>query len=438
MFETWQSCAVERFDALKIDRERLLNSVDLVAGAIGQEWIDEQTERRERTGSTISDAHPLYRDLTSASDTSLVAVCELAEYLRSFLYDPALPEIIKDLRSEKYESTFFELAMAYRWQAADTEVRLQPSTPKGTADFEATIHGLGFVVEVSIFPADIFRDLRFRISSLITKIVGSTVNKEFPVAIHLQIRDVMPGDFEGAVRAEIREACLALIHNLRKGDNTVLSREAAFGTIQVEQITESTETIRPTRGHFSATSDPGARHWDVCFRAVSKRVPHGVPVYRAMDDEAEEEHVRVFVNFPRSEVDPYDRIVKKIKKEARQLRGIESARVVVLDVAGIAYDALDLHMDHLRDELVKLMKATPELACVWLMSRGWSTELRYQYRGVYIANAESVYQLPTSFLQSLMVREWRWDFLGSREIPVLTEEEALLERQRRSRQRGPD
>jgi anti-sigma factor ChrR (cupin superfamily) len=87
---------------------------------------------------------------------------------------------------------------------------------------------------------------------------------------------------------------------------------------------------------------------------------------------------------------------------------------------------------------VKLMKATPELACVWLRSRGWSTELRYQYRGVYIANTESVYQLPTSFLQSLMVREWRWDFLGSREVPVLTEEEALLEWQRRSRQRGPD
>ena len=60
------------------------------------------------------------------------------------------------------------------------------------------------------------------------------------------------------------------------------------------------------------------------------------------------------MNFPEQEQDLYDRIAKKIKKEARQLRGIEAPRVVVLDVAGVAPDALKLQMDQLRGEVQKL------------------------------------------------------------------------------------
>src|SRR5260370_41748401 len=135
MFETWQGGGLERFEALKIDREKLLAGGDLVAGAVGAQWLHEQEIKCDRPGRTISDAHPLCRELTSASDTSLVAVCELAEYLKTFSGDPAIAGILNDLRSDKFEATFFELAMAYRWLKAGTEVRLQPPTPRGTADF---------------------------------------------------------------------------------------------------------------------------------------------------------------------------------------------------------------------------------------------------------------------------------------------------------------
>jgi hypothetical protein len=393
VFDRWRSRALERFDALKIDNAKLLNSIDLVAGAVGTPWLEEQSGKRDRPGRTICDVHPLYRELTSAADTSLVAVCELAEYLETFLNDPSMPDILKDLRSDKYEATFFELAMAYRWLKADAEVKLQPPTPRGTADFEATLHGLRFVVEASIFPSDIFKDVRFRIPMIITSAVDSAVGKECAIAVQIQIKEYPPGDFEGAFRAVVKEACISLAQNLHQGITSPLMNETAFGTIRVEPITETTETVPQSWSHFAEADyeNQPRQHWDVCFRAVRKHVPPGAPVYRAVEDEAETEHLRVFVNFPEPRDDSYVRIAKKIQKEARQLRGIEAPRVVVLDVAGVAPDALELQMDQLRDEIQKLMKSTPELACVWLMSRGWSTEFRYQYRGVYIPNTESVF-----------------------------------------------
>lgn len=437
MLDTWRFRALERCDAVKIDRAKLLNSIDVVSGAMGTHWLEEQGRKRDRPGRTISDVHSLYRELTSASDTSLVAVCELSEYLETFLNDPAISDILKDLRSDKYEATFFELAMAYRWLKAGAQVKLQPPTPRGAADFEATLLGLRFVVEASIFPSDIFSDVRFRIPMIITSAVDSAVGKECAIAVHVLIREYPPGDFEGALRALVKEACMSLEQNRRQGIAGPLFRDTTFGTIQVEPITEATETIPQSRDHFAEVSDedrPG-QHWDVCFRAVRKHLPPGVPVYQAVEDEAETEHLRVFVNFPEQGQDLYDQIAKKIKKEARQLRGIEGPRVVVLDVAGVAPDALELQMDQLRGEVQKLMKSTPELACVWLMSRCWSTDLRYQYRGVYVPNADSVFQLPTSFLQSLMRREWLWDFLGSRIVHPISEEEAAREYDRRRRER---
>jgi len=79
------------------------------------------------------------------------------------------------------------------------------------------------------------------------------------------------------------------------------------------------------------------------------------------------------------------------------------------------------------------MRSIPELACVFVMSRGFSTALRFQYRALYVPNPESIYQLPESFLDRLAKLEWTWDFLTDREIPILDKDEAMRDWQRRSR-----
>jgi hypothetical protein len=72
-----------------------------------------------------------------------------------------------------------------------------------------------------------------------------------------------------------------------------------------------------------------------------------------------------------------------------------------------------------------LMRSTPELACVWILMRRWSTALRFKYWGIYVGNPESYFQVPQSFLQSLLIREWKWDFLGDRELLSYGEEEDM-------------
>ncbi len=105
----------------------------------------------------------------------------------------------------------------------------------------------------------------------------------------------------------------------------------------------------------------------------------------------------------------------------------------MLDVSGIAHDILEFVGDEIQNRVLHVMRTIPELAGVWLMSRGWSTALRFQYRAAYLANPESTYQLPQAFLEKLTQLEWKWDFLTDREIPWLSEDDARREWQRRSR-----
>lgn len=119
------------------------------------------------------------------------------------------------------------------------------------------------------------------------------------------------------------------------------------------------------------------------------------------------------------------RILKKLSKEARQLRGVRGARVVLLDITGVEPDALELNVEALQQNLLSELTRTPELACVWLVTRGWTTAMRYQYRVVHIPNPESPFQLPHSFVKRFVLKEWKWDFLGGKEMEDTSEEEAV-------------
>jgi hypothetical protein len=45
---------------------------------------------------------------------------------------------------------------------------------------------------------------------------------------------------------------------------------------------------------------------------------------------------------------------------------------------------------------------------------------RFQYRGLYVPNPESTFQLPASFVERLMQLERTWDFIGEREMVLPT------------------
>lgn len=413
----WIQSAHERSKALEIPLETLCGSYELVRGAVGNEWFEGQERKLAASGRKIFDCHPLFRALTSPADTAVVEICELGVYLKHFMRDKALPTVLDDLRSDKYESTFLELAMAYRWSQCGGDVSLQPPTARGVADFAAEIHGQPYIIEASILPADVFETPQFRTAGLIMDATKVITDRDVAVAVKVIVREYPAGDWQGRLRAGVRDTCAKLL--AIPDPSTKVREDLGFADVEVEVIGPETEPV----------PSPG---WDLCTRVVTKPKPPGEPTYRALTLPDVKEFARVFLKLPPSEDDPFRRIAEKIKKEARQLRGIGNPRVVILDISGVAQDVLELSMEPLRRSLTKLMRSTPELACVWLMSRGWSTAFRFQYRGVYAPNTDSVFQVPASFLKKLVMLEWQRDFLANRELQPTGYEEAVAEFDRRS------
>ena len=421
MTQHWLSWAEAQHKNLQIDLEQLLQAYDLVRAAIGREWIEHQERRAALAHVTVADFHPLYRDLNSSTNQAVVAVAELAKYLEHFTGDPALPAVLDDLRSDKFPSSFFELAMAHRWKKAGAQVTLQPATPKGKlADFQADIHEAHFFIECSVSPDDTFQEPSFRIPSLVVEAITSAVDEPIGIAAKVTLREFAAGDWQGDLRKAVKRLSREVVERAKSSTDTGVTEDAGPWLLEMEAISETTEPI------------PGFKGWDVGFRAVDRPKEPGEPSYKVLEEKRGREKARVFLKLPPNSEDPNDKILRKLKKETRQLSGIPDPRVVLLDLTGVSEDILKFVGEDIQDRILTVMRGIPELACVWLMSRGWSTALRFQYRAAYLPNPESIYQLPESISESLGNLEWKWDFVTEREIPWLPEDEAQREWQRRS------
>jgi hypothetical protein len=416
----WLSYAEAQHENLSLDLDRLLGDYDLVRSALGTEWLGRQTTK-EGKDRPLAHFHPLYRELRSSTNQALVTVAELSKYLQSFAADPALPGVITDLRSDKYPSTLFELAMAHRWRLAGADVHLQPPTPSGVADFEATISGAPFVVECSVTPDMVFQEPSFVLPSLVTDAVAAVLGQKlFALAVKVTVFKPLAGDWQGELRQLVKEIAAAVIDRIHQKLDTHLTKETDAWRVEMEQVTDATEGF-PSAG------------WDISFRKVMRPKTEGVAAYKLLQETEGIERVRVFLKLPRESANPDDFIAKKLKREARQLRGIPGPRVVLLDITGVTQDILQDPHEALQQRLLYEMRSTPELVCVFVMSRGFSTALRFQYRALFVPNLESIYQLPESFLGRLAKLEWTRDFLTDRELPVLDKDEAMRDWQRRSR-----
>jgi hypothetical protein len=409
--DAWFQRAAERAPAILLPFDRISEAHALVCGAIGAPWLEEQDRLTGNATTNIGAAHSLYRDLNATTDTSIAAVCELAHYLRAFQADPALPSVLTDLRSPKFDPVFLELAFAYRWQDAGADVHLRPATPKGEADFDAVIDGLPFTVEVSSFPHDYFGGVQFRITSVIADTVKSAIDEATPVAVRVTILDPS-GNLEATVRQAVKDAA-----------RTFNASDANEGRIEIASCSVLISTLSDTdpRPHLDEFGRPvfdDVSEWDVILRAVQQELPVGTPLYQAAKGREVREDARIYVRFPGDPRDRYARIGKKLKKEVQQLKGIRTPRVVILDVSDPTFgDVFDLEQAALRGPIERVLESTPELACVFVMMRRWTTAFRYKYYGLFIDNPHSVYRLPQKFMDRMTMREWQWDFLGARAYP---------------------
>jgi hypothetical protein len=359
--------------------------------------------------AAVQTVPPLYQHLNSSNDGAIVAICELARYLREFASDPAITTVVNDLRSDKFEATFLELALAHRWKKAGASVTLQPPVPSGVADFAAVVDGTRFVVEASTFPADDFSKLQVRAGTIVAETLESVVKNRVPVAIKVVINEHTEGDFEGNLRKAVREVCTALLSALGEGARK-MSGNFVFCSVDAEQITGETETITDSTG----TPAPiGATDWSLCMRVCARQKPPGSFAYEALAGPEGPESVRLFLRYPRPDQETLSgRIAKKLRKQKRQLKGVDDPRLVILDVTALASEGLNVSDEQLRAELERVMANTPELMGVWLLSIVFPARARHEYYGPFIKNSSCAFALPANFFRQLVEQEGISDFIN--------------------------
>ncbi|MFZ2491617.1 MAG: hypothetical protein WA208_09045 [Thermoanaerobaculia bacterium] len=417
MFEDWISNAAKRSLAVAIEFDRILDAHRIVSAAVGTIWLADQERRLHLGGRTVADAHPLHRALAATTDTAIAEVCELSQYLGAFQNDPALNAVIQDLRTDKYDAVLQELAFAYRWQAGGAAVSLRPATPTGEADFQATIDGLAFTVETSLFPSDVTKDLRFRLPLVISDAIDAAAPLDRSITLKFRLDTLPPGNVEAEVRAWTKSA----VSNFQSHGVAEFRNEHV--AISVELTTSESEGNPFELDEYRRVVSARDHEWNLFFRHVTREQPEGLPLHRLSEGREVAEKARIFAKFPIPEVDPVRDIMRKVRKEVRQLSGIVGPRVVILD-ASLYGDVNDLRSGALESEFLRLMRNIPELAAVFVTMRRWTTALRFKYFSIFAPNPHSIYQIPACFMQRMAMKDWKWDFVGNHEYPDLGPKEA--------------
>jgi hypothetical protein len=410
----WKTKALDRHVSLGLDYRKMIGWYDAVMEHVRESWLADQARKKSMKVHTLADAHPLYRFLHEGSDIALIHICELGQYIQAFESDPAMPETVKDLISPKFQSTLFELAMAYRWQRAGGKVTLHaPAAGKRVADFGIVLNEVPFLVEASNISTELFDQLSFRAPLLIQRAALPALREGSVLLVKFVFRSVPSGTWEQKIRTSVTECCSELDRLRNSGKPLRVSKENDEHSIEVEQLPSPDRSDPLFLRMAGAELDfQDRKDWDACFNHLTGAQPR-------------ELRLRILIRFPPGPPNSAPGILKKLHRETRQLRGVRAARIVLLDISGVEADALRLNAEALRQGLIQELSGIPELASVWLVSRGWSTERRYQYRGQFIANPESSFQLPVSFLQNFVRNEWCCDFLGEKQLVHDSEEDAM-------------
>lgn len=163
---------------------------EVVIGALGRNFFE--TPRKKKHPITLEQtiAHPLLREITATQATPEAGVgnlLELGRYLSTFATDPAISEILANLKNEKlYESTRFHLAIAFRLVRAGCSPTLEPRTDRGKSDIQFSFEGRTYVAECYRIHTNLFEQVGAFESLLARRLNSATPDgKKYRFTVHL-------------------------------------------------------------------------------------------------------------------------------------------------------------------------------------------------------------------------------------------------------------
>lgn len=395
-FDLWYRAANEHAGDIHVPVARLRALHGLVLRHMGEKWLAQQRAMRENKNLGIGAMHPLYIALRSSAPRNLADVAELATYLEAFAPDPKMPEVLDDLRSEKFDFSLFELAMAYRWKWAGAEVSLQPPLESGRiADFAAIVDGQRFVVEASAFPSNDFKTDAMQY----VHVIRSVLNKDRPatsLAVELLLDDDATGDVEGTIRRAVHASV-----NRFDGSGDVIA-QIPSGSVRVRAL--------------GAQDEGGAGDWNVVAHGHLKERPVDGTLYNAHLEKTIGRSHSIYVRAPRRTGDAYQVLLKKFETERRQLSNVKDPRVILLDASGIKRDVLTMDIARLQDTIGSRLMQLDSISALWIMSRGPLDVAHFGYRAITVSNPFARIPLPKAFVAKVSEHEWRYHLISGQKI----------------------
>jgi hypothetical protein len=398
VFDIWFDAARKSAAAIGVRYETLEAAHGLVRGALGMAWIEHQAALTSKPDRGMPDVHPLYRSLTGGSGPDLLTVAELAAYLMRFRDDPGMKEIITSLKpADKFESTFFELRMAWCFICSGCTVSFYPPTPSGVGDLRVTFEGQPFLVEVSAFEHDLLKSERMKMMSLgmrtlslISKRVGLTAK----CVIEVDVTTITDGNFQQDVRRAIADG----IRSFKNAYPTTVSANYPFGTISV-RIPSGDE--RPGKDHS----------WDMTAALLLIPRPEYGTMHGIQYDPRQEEASTIHMNYPANSLDPYERIGRKLRDELRQLSGSTEPRLVILDVSGLQRGILKDDDASMASIVRWQSNGHTKISGLWPLTRVYC-EGRWVYRGPQFAGVDAEIPLGTELHRRVVSLDKKNDPLG--------------------------
>jgi hypothetical protein len=143
----WTAKALAASSALRLDRELIRQTPNIVARCVGADWLATEGASDVKGAKLQEFIHPFGTLLRVVQPQSIVEFAELATYLKAANAWPGYAALGGLLRTD-YHGTMLQLAAAYRFfRAGATKIRLEPETPKGKADIAFDVDGESFIVE---------------------------------------------------------------------------------------------------------------------------------------------------------------------------------------------------------------------------------------------------------------------------------------------------
>ena len=311
---------VETCRCLPLPATGLRELADIFSAAVGAEFLSNPPTKRDPISGHARVRHRLLRMLTSSKDATY-AISELAEvglYLKTFAADPQIRACVDGLRND-YESTLFQLAMAYRLRAAGcTTVHLEPETARSRADIAFTYDAVPYVAEcyrLSKGFSDYFAEAQHAFYDGLLELVPPQRIYSFTVVIGL----IPTFDTFRKILAKFREIVTAMASTPNFSSTGHRFGEHVLG---VEDITDAEED--PNLG-LSQHGTPQRRRYEDADALFVREMARGRNAFEALDAPFGERVflTRVFLwkkfEYPRPKK-PDDVLLSKLSAKLKQTK----------------------------------------------------------------------------------------------------------------------